>query len=164
MFTSIPAPSLMKNMCNEYFLSKINSSISAHPWILPITALARSSYVCENKFSSVITEFKLDCAKLGNKQPRLGHVRKPFCPLCPMNVPNTPMHMLFSCGSLSALRHDTGIQSYILQCRLQGLTMTECYKLFVNGLTSQGNPLDMKDYLERGKIMSDMRELWLSKW
>ena len=45
MFTPIPAPSLMKNMCDEYFLSKINNDISSHSWILPIKALARSSYV-----------------------------------------------------------------------------------------------------------------------
>ena len=164
MFTPIPALSLMKNMCVEYFLSKINNEISSHSWIFPIKALARSSYVCENELSSVITEFKLDCAKLGNKQPRQGYVRQPVCPVCPVNVPNTPMHMLLSCGSVAALRHETGIQSFIVQCHHQGLTLTECYTHFVNGLTSEGKHINRKDYLERAKIMNNMRELWLSKW
>ena len=164
MFTPIPAPSLMKSHCSEYFLSMVNCNISSYPWILPLQRLARSSYVCENECSTVITEFKFDCAKLGDKQPRNGYERKPFCPVCPMNVPNTGIHMLFSCGSLAPLRQETGIQSFIVQCQQKGMSMTECYTLFVNGLTPLGNPLSRQDYLERGKCMRDMRELWFSKW
>ena len=38
------------------------------------------------------------------------------------------------------------------------------YTNFVNGLNTDGQPLIRQDYLERGKAMIDMRELWLSKW
>ena len=164
MFTPIPAPSVMKSQCSEYFLSMINNNISSYSWILPLERLARSSYVCEDECSTVITEFKFDCAKLGDKQPRQGYPRKPHCPVCPMNVPNTGIHMLFSCGSLATLRQETGIQSFIVQCQQQGLSLSESFRLYVNGLTSLGKPINRQHYLERGKCMRDMRELWLSKW
>ena len=164
MYTTIPAPSLMKNMSSEHFLSTINSTISSYSWLLPMNTFTRSVYVCENQYSHVISEFKLDCANLGNKQPRQGYDRQPTCPVCPGNVPNTTMHMLFCCSSVSGLRHLTGIQSFMTQCQLHGLSLTEAFKYFVNGLTWRGDPVDRQEYLERGKSMNDMRDLWLSKW
>ena len=162
--TPIPAPSLLKNLFREHFIAQINCSISAYDWILPIKALSKAAYVCENEYSSVIAEFKLDCANLGNKQPRSGHVPQPFCPVCPVNVPNSGIHLLFSCGSVSALRQETGIQSFITQCLHRGFSLKDCYRYFVNGLNCNGKPVSKQDYLERGKCMRDMRDLWLSKW
>ena len=164
MFDPEPKPSVMKSLTNEYFLAKTNSVVSSYSWLMPLKSFERCSYVCENEFSTVIAEFKLDCANLGNKQPRQGHVRKPFCPVCPNNVPNTGMHLLFSCGSVAALRLETGLQSYISQCLMNGLSLNECYRNFVNGLTTCGKPITKQEYLERGKTMNDMRHLWLSKW
>ena len=112
----------------------------------------------------MISEFKLDCASLGDRQPRLGHVRKPFCPVCPMNVPNTGLHLLFSCGSVSGLRIESGVQAFVNQCLLKGFSLIGAYKLFVNGLDASRKVLSRSDYLERGKTMKDMREMWLTKW
>ena len=114
--------------------------------------------------SPVITEFKLDCASLGDKKPRLGYHRKPFCPLCPQNEPNTGIHLLFTCGSLSSLRLECGIQSFIVQCLNSGLSLAACFSNFVNGFDSNSKPISKQDYLERGKCMKNMRDLWLSKW
>ena len=133
-------------------------------WILPVEKLCRSSYVCEAESSSVITQFKLDCAGLGDKQPRMGHSRKPHCPACPLNVPNTGIHLLLSCESVPALRIETGIQSFITECEQNGLSLSECYKNFVNGLDSYSKPVQKHVYLNRGKVMKIMRDLWLSKW
>ena len=115
MFSPVPAPSEMKRLVGEYFLAKTNESASTLRWLQPLRKFSRASYVCENEFSALITQFKLECASLGNKQPRLGHVRKPFCPVCPGRVPNTGLHLLFSCGSTSRLRIDTGIQAFVTQ-------------------------------------------------
>ena len=164
MFDPVPAPSLMKNMSRDYFLAKINSNITSYPWLLPMKTFTRSAYVCESLSSQVISEFKLDCANLGNKQPRQGYQRQLTCPACPDNVPNTSMHMLLICSSISRLRHTTGIQSFMTQCQLNGVSFTDCFKFFVNGLTWQGKSVDKQAYLERGRIMKDMRDLWLSKW
>ena len=160
----IAAPSSLKKITSGYFLSKLNSSITNYKWIDPVEKLSRAKYVCENKFAATIAEFKLDHAGLGDKNPRLGYQRKPLCPVCPLQVKNSGMHMLLECSSVSALRCTTGIRGFMTLCLDKGMTLSQCYHRFVNGLDSNGNALKVHDYLERGKCMYDMRELWLSKW
>ena len=164
ILSPIAAPSTLKSIISEYFLSKLNSNITNYKWLLPIQRLDRANYVREDPLSSVISEFKLDHAGLGEKIPRLGHSRKPLCPVCPNQVKNTGMHMLFECSSVAALRCSTGIRSFMTLCLDKGMTLSQCYLKFVNGLDSNGNPIKVVDYLERGKCMHDMREAWLSKW
>ena len=154
----------MKSLTGAYFLAHVNSIAASISFLLPIENLSRAYYVCEDVNSSVITQFKLDCAGLGDKQPRLAYARKPFCPACPVRVPNTGLHLLFSCGAVSALRIETGIQSYVTLCQHKGLSLTDSYLHFVNGLDTNGNPVSKHEYLERGKCMRDMRDTWLSKW
>ena len=164
MFSPVPAPSVMKCLVGEYFLKQMNINLSSLRWISPLKKLSRCLYVCENKFSTEITEFKLDCSALGNRQPRTGYVRKPFCPACPVNTPNTSLHLIFFCGSVSRLRVESGIQAFGNQCLMRGISLIGAYKLFVNGFDSHHKPISKSDYLERGKTMHDMRELWLTKW
>ena len=164
IFSPVPAPTQMKSITGAYFLAQINTITSSISSLLPIENLSRSYYVCENQNSSVITQFKLDCAGLGDKQPRIGYTRKPFCPACPVIVPNNGLHLLFSCGAVSALRIETGIQSFMTLGQQKGLSLTECYLHFINGLDTNGNLILKHEYLERGKSMRDMRDLWLSKW
>ena len=164
LFSATPDQGTVKRSVGDYFLSTVNSSASSHQWILPVKSLKRADYVCENILSAVITEFKFDCAGLGNKQPRLGHVRKPFCPVCPVNVPNTGLHLLFTCGSLSRLRWQTEIQFYVNLCLRKGFSLEETYRLFVNGFDWNSNPVSKADYFERAKCIKDMRDLWFTKW
>ena len=164
LFSPVPAPSVMKSLISEYFIAKINIQLGSNKWLLPITKLTRASYVSENEFSSVISEFKLDSVGLGAKQPRLGHVRQPICPACPSHAQNTGIHLIFQCTSISTLRIETGIQSFLTQCILKGLTLQECYSHFINGLDSNGKSILVQDYLERGKCLRDMRDAWLVKW
>ena len=155
---------IWKNISSEHFLAKCNSVVSTHQWVRPLKTLARAGYVCENDLSSVITEFKFDNAGLGNKAPRVGYPRKPFCPLCPVKYPNSEFHLLFTCGSVSQLRQDTGIMSFINICLLKEISLETAYTLYVNGEDFNENPVTFTSYLERGKCMDDMRQLWLSKW
>ena len=164
IYSPVPAPSALKTLTAEYFLAKTNLQLASYKWLLPITKLQRSYYVSENEMSTVISEFKLDCPGLGAKQPRLGYERKPICPVCPFQAPNSGIHMLLQFSSVSTLRNKSGIQSFLTQCLLKDLTLEECYSHFVNGLDSNGNPLSVKDYLERGMCMRDMRDAWLNKW
>ena len=159
-----PAPSILKGLINEHFLAQTNIVVSSMNWIQPILELTRQNYVCENEFSSVISQFKLDCAGLGDKKPRTGHCRKQFCPVCPINHPNTGLHLLLECGSLSDLRRKTGLSSFLEQCLMKNLSPSQCYSYFVGGMTSDGHQLSRLNYLQRGKAMRDMRDLWLSKW
>ena len=164
VFSPVPAPSVLKSLISEHFLAKINLQLDSYNWLLPIPKLARACYVSENKFSSVISKFKLDCAGLGDKQPRLGYVRQSICPVCPSQATNTGIHLILQCTSVSTLRNETGIQSFLSQCLLKGLTLQECYSHFINGLDSNGNSIAVKDYLGRGKCLRDMRDAWLDKW
>ena len=164
IISPIAAPSSLKSISSECFLSKINSEITSHKWLLPVKKLSRANYVCEDSFATVIAEFKLDHAGLGDKKPRIGYSRKPLCPVCPNQTKNSGLHLLFECSSVSALRCSTGIRAFMTQCLHKGMTLSECYLNFVNGLDTNGNPLPVRDYLERGKCMWDLRELWLSKW
>ena len=97
---------------------------------------------------------------------KLGYMRKIYCPLCPVHIQhlNNCLHLLFVCGSLSSLRVASGIQSFITSCTVQNKSLESAYALFVNGEDLVGQPISVRDYLERGRCMNDMRSLWLSKW
>ena len=164
LFSAPHVPRVWKKSIYDHFIMEANAAISSHSWVMPIDSLSRSSYVCESEWSTVITQFKLGAEGLGDKQPRTGHFRKPFCPVCPVNVENSGIHMLFTCGSLAKLRAETGISSYMNVCLLKGKPLDEIYRLFLNGYDSNLNPVSVPDYLQRGRCMSDMRSLWLSKW
>ena len=164
LFSAPHVPRVWKKSIYDHFIMEANAAISSHSWVMPIDSLSRSSYVCESEWSTVITQFKLGVEGLGDKQPRTGHFRKPFCPVCPVNVENSGIHMLFTCGSLAKLRAETGISSYMNVCLLKGKPLDEIYRLFLNGYDSNLNPVSVPDYLQRGRCMSDMRSLWLSKW
>ena len=164
IFTSTNIPSFWKPLSAEFFLARCNKSLEKHQWVRPVKKLSRASYVSENDMSAVITEFKFDNANLGNKSPRLGYMRKLYCPLCPVQHLNNGLHLLFVCGSLSLLRVASGIQSFITACSVQNRSLESAYALFVNGEDVVGKSVSVQDYIERGKCMNDMRALWLSKW
>ena len=153
-----------KRLCYNYFLSVTNTTISHVPWLEPLERFSRLPYVCESKWSTVISQFRVGNEGLGNKQPRTGYQRKPLCPVCPNRQPNDGHHLLFECSSLSTLRAETGITSFINLCVLKGIASREAYALFITGQDSQRNQVGLSDFFERGKSIYEMRELWLSKW
>ena len=157
---------MWKRLTYQYFLSQTNNIIqgSHSVWLKPLEGLARMPHVCESKWSTTISEFRLSCEGLGNKQPRDGHTRKPFCPVCPDVQPNDGHHLLFHCSSLSALRAETGIASFITSCTLKNISSQEAYSLFITGYNSLRKQVSVADFFERAKCMNTMRELWLSKW
>ena len=166
IFTAPSEPVVWKRLTYQYFLSQTNNIIqgSHSVWLKPLEGLARMPHVCESKWSTTISEFRLSCEGLGNKQPRDGHTRKPFCPVCPDVQPNDGHHLLFHCSSLSALRAETGIASFITSCTLKNISSLEAYSLFITGYNSHRKQVSVADFFERAKCMNMMRELWLSKW
>ena len=157
-------PAVWKQVSNKYFLSTLNKQIVQLPWLQPQDSFQRLVYVCESKWSTVIAEFRMGCEGLGNKQPRPGYNRKPYCPVCPHQQPNNGMHVLFSCSSLSKLRSDTGISSFLTSCSIRGVALAEAYRMFITGLDSENKAISRSTYHERAKCMNDMRQLWLTKW
>ena len=164
IFTAPSTPRVWKQLVSAFFLGSANTAVAGLEWIRPLKTFARQPYVSENDLSTVISEFRLGCEGLGNKQPRQGRPRKPLCPVCPTQVVNSGMHLLFVCSSLSRLRAVTGIATFMTACMLAGISQEETYALYVNGLTSDKNSVSFSSYLERGKCIRDTREQWLLKW
>ena len=153
-----------KQISYKYFISSSNMLIVQLPWLQPLESFQRLEYVCESKWSSVITEFRLGCEGLGNKQPRNGYDRKPYCPVCPQLHTNNGIHLLFLCSSLSKLRVETGISSFITACSVLGIALDEAYAMFITGYDTKKKTISRATFFERAKCMYDMRQLWLSKW
>ena len=164
IFTASHTPRLWKQLSLNYFIKSCNDVLSKYSRITPLEQFTRARYVSENELSSVITKFKFENADLGDKAPRIGYLRKPYCPLCPVPHKTSCMHILFECSSLSAMRSDTSITSFITSAMVKNVDLESAYTLFVNGLDLCMNPVSLETYYERAKCMSDMRLEWLSKW
>ena len=165
MFSAPSLPIQVKGLCYEYFLKTTNTCLDAYQWMPKMSSYARQPYVFENKWSSLITQFKLENEGLGNKHPVNGYPRKQFCPVCPTyDVLISGPHVLFFCSALDSLRRETGIKTFIESCTTNDLTWEETYFSYVNGLDSSKNAVPPNVHLERAKNMFLMRALWLSKW
>ena len=164
LFGALSRHKVWKKTTYDYFLNKTNATAETMLCVGPLNSFSRLPYVSKNVWSSVITEFRMENEGLGNKNPRGGRQRKPFCPVCPVRVFSSGLHLLFCCSSLAALRATTGITSFMNQCNWKGLSLQESYCMFVNGYNTDKGSIPVSAYIERGKCMNDMRELWLSKW
>ena len=166
LFDTPPSVKILKTHISDWFIARLNSSITRMdlPCVHQVLSLQRSPYVCESSFAVVIAEFKLANAGLGNREPRQGHIRQLHCPLCPIQTPNTEFHLVIQCPSLSVMRATTNISSFISACRLKNIPFNRIFDLFVNGKDSDSDEISPHSYLERGKCLADMRQLWLSKW
>ena len=164
IFISSPHPGVWKRLVHDYFINVTNNEISSLACVLPIKRFSRLPYVCESEWSTVLAEFKFGNEGLGNKQPRNGLPRKPFCPVCPIRIESSGLHLLLVCTSLSSLRSETGISNFVNQCSWKGLSLLEIYVLYVTGCDSNKVPIALQAYLERGNCINAMRQLWLTKW
>ena len=165
IFSAPFQPVLWKRLSYKYFLSITNTKISPNWWLKPLEGFEKLHYVSESKWSTIISEFRLGCEGLGNKQPIKHHIRTQWCPVCPhLYQPNDGHHLLFVCSSLTVLRRATGIASFMTSCTLKNISSEVAYSLFISGLDCQENPISISAFYERARCMHDMRELWLSKW
>ena len=166
LFTVPQSRKILMSHISERFLMNLNSDVQELE--LPALGLVRSlkcsSYVCENTYSSVIAAFKLGNADLGNRAPRMGHLRRSLCPLCPVPSPNTEFHLVMCCSALSPMRSATQISTFITACHMKNISLASTYSLFINGKDSNHQNIGLQEYLERGKCMDDLRKLWLSLW
>ena len=155
---------LWKTIISEHFLASTNVALAAMNYVRQLKRFKRQTYVCESVWSTTISEFKLECEGLGNKHPRNGRPRKPFCPVCPVKLVNDGFHLICVCSSLSKLRVVTGITSFMSTCALKNIPAIDAYELFVNGEDSSRRSIPVSDYLERGKCMHMLRKHWFSLW
>ena len=112
----------------------------------------------------LIAQFRLGVAGLGNKEPRLGHICQPFCPVCPTNPGNCEQHLVCDRSSVYLKLADTGITTIITQCLSKGFVMEYLYGLFVAGLDCERKPIPFAEYLECWQSLHDLRQCLLQKW
>ena len=164
LFDVPPSVKILKTHINDWFLARLNATIVEMdlPCVRPVKGFCRSGYVSESAYAVVIAEFKLSNAGLVNREP--GHIRQPHCTLSPIPSPNTEYHLLIQCPSVSALRASSNISSFITGCRMKNLSFLKIFDLFVNGKDCDNKDITFLSYLERGKCLADLRQLFLSKW
>ena len=134
------------------------------PCLSPLKYFKRASYVCESNNASILAQFKLGVAGLGNRQPILGRQRQSTCPLCPVPTTNCEQHLVAECSSVSMKRHETGISTFLTQCQLHGLPLPVAFRYYVTGLNFKGEPISKSSILDRGLALHDLRDEWLSRW
>ena len=166
IFTIPPSARLLKQEIGDWFLADINNTICASDLRLlhPMESLTREPYVCEHEYATIVAQFRLGVAGLGNKEPRLGHQRQPYCPLCPVQSINCEQHLVCECPAVQSKRVETGISTFITLCSLKGFVMDTIYRLFVTGLDSNSKLISQSSALERGRSLRDLRACWLDKW
>ena len=152
------------NLLNDFFITATNKTLTGLDCVLPVKKFARLTYVSESEWSSVITQFKFANEELGNKQPLKGLPRKHYCPVCPVLVCSSGLHLLLVCSSVAKLRSECGILTFMTQCALMDRSLLETYVLYVSGMSPSKSQITQQDYLERGRCIHDMRKFWLSKW
>ena len=132
------------------------------PCLEPLQSFKKEWYVCPSQHLATIASFKLANAGLGNKCPLPGRERFTGCPRCQVPSPCNEEHVLFDCSSVHGTRVVTGIALFRTMAVLQGLSTVSMFRIFVRGLDLQGKPVAVADYMERGAVMTAMRDAWLN--
>ena len=166
---SLPlCPVKLRKALSDHFLKVLNSDLEglALPWVQPVKRLQRMIYTREGSASEAIAAFRYDVTCIGNKFPRVGRlVKQTMCPLCPSACRNTVSHLAFFCPSMEKFRKTrTSLSSFRNMCSAKGFTNERIYEMFVNGLDWNENPVQKKDFLDRGADLKLLLDEFLSKW
>lgn len=81
-----------------------------------------------------------------------------------MGKPNNEIHLLLHCPSVGAVKKQTGVSTFLNLCRLSGLSDSQSFTRYVNGLDTRGKPVSVYDYLSRGRALKDITEDFLKRW
>ena len=160
--TYLDPPSLndLVRSLQEWSLSEINESIRNHyaPGLTQVAAFTSQDYVFHHRFLGTIAGFRLGQSGLFQRylNPR------PSCPLCTVPCILSDWHIIISCSFLRRARISTGINMFITQCTLMNMDEEKIYSLFISGLNTSENPIDIDEYIARGKVLATLKSVCLS--
>ena len=99
-----PTSSILNRIMEQWSVECVNQRISllSLPSVGELTRFERQSYVYEHQGLSILAQFRLGCAGLGNKQSRFGALRLKRCPLCCQLLDE--LHVAFTCMDLEKFR------------------------------------------------------------
>ena len=165
---SLPKDKKLSNFLNAFFINKINCDLKTLclPGVLPMKSFLRQRYTRECAQSECIARFRYNIVNIGHRIPRPGtDTRKKFCPLCPVQTPNTPIHVAFYCPALEHTRkHLTGISSFRNMCSAKNFSEIKICQLFLNGKDWNEVSVDLDVYIERGKDLQAILDDFNSQW
>ena len=150
---------------HQWAVARANTMITSHnlPFVTPISSFKKQPYIFAHKYLSVIAAFRLSNAGLGNKYPLAGFSVHDSCPLCLSISKLDEAHVLFSCTAVKDARRETGINMFITQSALQGISASRTHYLFIAGYDLSGKTISMESYKQRAVAISAMRAAWLLK-
>ena len=163
LFLDPPTLKYLSIHMHQWALARTNSLISSHslPFVPLLTSFKKKPYVFTHKHLSVLAAFRLSNAGLGNKVPLDGSPVHHSCPVCSSGLKLDEAHVLFICSAVRKTRCETGINLFLTQSVITGLTESKAYYLFVTGLDMSGKVVDMETYNQRAVAMSAVRSAWL---
>ena len=126
----------------------------------PIKSFSRELYVNESSGSSLVAQFRLGSAGLGNRAPIDGVRRSRWCGLCGGEL--TDQHVVLECVELENFRKShTGLSSFRNACRLLNKPNSKIYWLLLNGYDAVGNKERKGDFTQRGIWLKNLKKHWL---
>merc|ERR1712105_189462 len=157
--------SMISLLLNNHFANMVNKSLASMdlPAVSMITRFHCGRFVSEDEPIKEINRFLMSNAAIGYKVPRVGYLRQMFCPLCPRQVLLCEIH-LFSCQSLSGVRKETGIDTFMNLCMLYGNNFTTAYMFYLNGKDINGYWVQKDDMYSRGKALMALVQDFLRQW
>ena len=71
---------------------------------------------------------------------------------------NTDVHCVVDCGRTKEQRRKTGTSQFFSVCKLRGISVSEAYRMFIEGQDVEGNDVTNEDYRERGRCLAEIFE------
>ena len=163
-------PVLVKSLADSldhHFLGVANKIISNLkenvPALQELKGWTNPVNVSENENFQWCMRFKYFNAPIGNREPRVGYVRRKFCPLCGVLSILNELH-LFMCSELKSVRATLCIETFINLCILYGDSEKQAFSKFVEGMSQTGQYLGIEEMISRGKQLSNLLDKFLELW
>ena len=163
-------PSVFKTLADtvdKHFLGVANTIIVRLKENVPALCELKSwkdpVNVSENENFQWCMRFKYYNAPIGHREPRVGYIRRKFCPLCGVLAILNELH-LFMCPSLKSIRAALCIETFINMCILYNDSEQQAFTKFVEGMSHTGEFLGLEEMINRGKQLSSLVDKFLALW
>ena len=163
-------PSSVKSLADtldKHFLGVANKIINklkeGVPAVKELESWKDKVEVSESENFQWCMRFKYYNAPIGCREPRVGYIRRRFCPLCGVLAPLNELH-LFLCPTLKAIRAKLDIETFFNICKLYSDSDQQAFIKFVGGLSKTGDYMGIEEMINRGKQLSNLVDEFLALW
>ena len=158
-----PTDKYLRLHLKAWWIRNVNAQLQdlhTTEFVDPVKDFKREAYVYEHGGCSVLAQFKLGAAGLGNTAPRRGHPRVKVCPVCGGQLDER--HVALVCPGLEEFRREeTELTFFRNLCRRKNMTEKETYRRLMNGYDWNGNKVQRAELAQRGGWLRNLKNLWL---